>query len=246
MGDLAKLEPLPHMLPAVTPMDMIDRAISAGASVEALEKLMALQERYEANQGRKAFDHAIAQAKAEIPPIIKNRTVDFTSQKGRTNYRHEDLAEIAKTVDPILSAYGLSYRYRTAQDGQTITVTCIISHRDGYSEETTLSGQADNSGNKNPIQAVGSAATYLQRYTLKLALGLSASADDDGKTSSQVSPIINADQFQVLQNLMTEAEADADKFLKFIGAESLEELTLKQFDIAVSALRKKIAAKGAK
>ena len=80
---------------------MIDRAVSSGASVEALEKLMVLQERWEANQGRKAFNQAIAAAKAEIPPIIKNKTVDYTSQKGRTHYLYEDLAEIAKTVDPI-------------------------------------------------------------------------------------------------------------------------------------------------
>lgn len=246
MSEVARIEPV-NIVSAepITPMTMIDRAIASGASVEALEKLLALQERWEANQGRKAFDHAISQAKAAIPPIFKNRKVDFTTQKGRTSYAHEDLAEIAKTVDPILSAHGLSYRYRTTQDGGNVTVTCILSHRDGYSEETTLSSPADHSGNKNPIQAVGSAATYLQRYTLKLALGLAASTDDDGRASGAVDRI-NADQFVVVQNLMEKAEADEAKFLQFIGAPSLEEMTLKQFDTAVSALRKKIDQKGAK
>ena len=243
--ELARIDPPQIIATPLTPMDMIERAVTSGASVEALERLMALQERWEKNQGRKAFDHAIAQAKAEIGPVLKNKTVDFTSQKGRTNYRYEDLAEIARTVDPVLSSHGLSYRFRTAQDGQTVIVTCILSHRDGYSEETTLNGQADNSGNKNTIQAIGSAATYLQRYTLKLAIGLAATTDDDGKSAS-ASPVINADQFVVLQNLMADADADEAKFLAFIGADSMEEMNLKQFDTAVSALRKKIAAKGAK
>lgn len=38
--------------------------------------------------------------------------------------------------------------------------TCILSHRDGYSDENTLSEPADNTGSKNAIQAVGSTLTY--------------------------------------------------------------------------------------
>lgn len=228
---------------ALTPMDMIDRAVQSGASVEALERLMALQERWEANQGRKAFDQAISAAKAEIPPIFKNREVDFTSQKGRTNYRHEDMAEIARTVDPILTKYGLSYRFRTSQEGGVVRVTCIVSHCDGYGEETTLETAPDGSGNKNHIQAVGSAVTYLQRYTLKSALGLAAAPDDDARAAN-AAKAITADQFVTLQGLMEEAEADEEKLLRFLGAQSFEELDQRQFDTAVSALRKKIAQKG--
>ena len=54
---------------------------------------------------------------------------------------------------------------------------------------------------------------------------------------------INADQFVVVQGLLEEAGADEAKFLQFIGAASLEELTLRQFDTAVAALRKKVAQK---
>lgn len=244
MNDVAKVTKMEPQIPApITPMEMIDRAVQSGASVEALERLMALQERWEGNQGRKAYDAAISAAKSEIPPIFKNREVDFTSQKGRTNYRYEDMAEIAKTVDPILTKYGLSYRFRTSQDGGAVSVTCIVSHRDGYGEETTLSAAPDNSGNKNPIQAVGSTVTFLQRYTLKSALGLAAAADDDARRASGAKTI-NADQFVTLQGLIEQSQADEAGLLKFIGADSLEELTVRQFDTAVSALRKKIAQKG--
>ena len=236
-------EPQPANLPVVTPMSMIERAVERGADVAMIEKLMELEERHRANLGRRSFDQAISNAKAEIPAIRKNRQVDFTTGKGRTSYKHEDMAEIARTVDPILSKNGLSYRYRTAQEGGTVTVTCILSHRDGYCEETTLSSGIDQSGNKNHIQAVGSAATYLQRYTLKMALGLAATEDDDGRAAEAVK-VINADQYQTLQGLIEQAEADEAKMLAWLKAEAMEELTLKQFDTAVSMLRKKIAQKG--
>jgi hypothetical protein len=147
-----------------------------------VDKMLGLVERFEASNARKAFDAALADAKAEIPVIAKSRTVDFTSSKGRTHYRYEDLAEIAKTVNPILGKHGLSYRFRTtAQPNEPVVVTCIISHRLGYYEENTLTGPRDESGNKNSLQQVGSTLTYLQRMTLKAALGLAAAEDDDGK-----------------------------------------------------------------
>lgn len=47
----------------LTPLEMVDRAVQAGATPETLEKLMALQERWEAGEARKAFDEAMAAAK---------------------------------------------------------------------------------------------------------------------------------------------------------------------------------------
>src|SRR4029077_16529835 len=186
MNAAEKIEPQTEPHHAIVPLDLVHRAITSGADVVVLEKLMALQERWEAGQARKAFDAAMAAAKAEIPVILKTRKVDFTSGKGRTQYRYEDLAEIARTVDPVLGKFGLSYRWRTAAlTPDTIAVTCIVSHRDGHSEETTVPGNHDGSGNKNSIQAVGSAITYLQRYTLRAALGLAAPGDDDGQASGK-------------------------------------------------------------
>lgn len=162
-------------------METLATAVQRGLPIETLNALMDFQERHESFNARKAFDAAMAAAKAELPVIVKNRTVDFTTSKGRTNYKHEDLAAIARAVDPVLARHGLSYRFRTTQDGATVSVTCIVSHRDGYSEENTLSAGRDDSGNKNSIQGFGSTITYLQRYTLKAALGLAASHDDDGR-----------------------------------------------------------------
>ena len=171
---------------AVNPMELLSMAVSQGADIEKLEKLMALQERWEAGQSRKAFDAAISAARAEIKPIVKTGHVQYNE----TDYMHETLDGIAKAIDPILSKHGLSYRFRSAQEGSLLRVTCILAHSGGHSEETELNGAPDMSGKKNAYQAIGSAATYLQRYTLKLALGLSAAKDDDAKSAESNEPDI--------------------------------------------------------
>jgi hypothetical protein len=235
--------------PSATPMEMVSRALASGASVEMMEKLLALQEGYEANEARKEFDAAMAAAKAEIPPIIKNRTVDFTSQKGRTNYRHEDLGEIARTIDPILGRHGLTYRFRTRNaPNEPVSVTCIVSHRLGHFEENTLSAGRDDSGNKNSIQAIASTITYLQRYTLKAALGLAASADDDGaaadgKVDAEDSARISDDNFSTLQDLIDKTNTDIVKFCRYYKIESVSSLPANRFKEAVAYLNKRLRAK---
>lgn len=222
----------------VTPLDMLNAAVSRGADVAVMERLMALHERWEASQARKAFDAAIAQAKGEIPAIVRNRTVDFTSPKGRTNYRHEDFAEVARVVNPILDRHGLTYRFRSSQEGTRLRVTCILSHRDGHSEETSLEATEDHSGNKNSIQAIGSSATYLQRYTLKLALGLATTNDDDGRAASDIG-FVTDEQADAIRQLLTETGANVDRFLAYMRAESVSDIKASDYTRAVTALNRR-------
>lgn len=239
------IEP-PALRTTITPMDMLDRALSSGATPETLEKLIAVQERWEANEARKAFEAAMSSAKALIPEIKKTRKVDFTTRNGRTNYQYEDLSTIMNIVGPILSEHGLSVRYRTtAEPNQPIAVTCIISHRMGHSEENTLMAGRDESGNKNSIQAIGSTVTYLQRYTLKAALGLAAAADDDGSKSeetTQGAKKITEAQASVILDLIDQSQADIDKFCEHWKIEAIPDIPLASFNDVVASLRRRIEA----
>lgn len=236
-----------HEVPAAlsyTPMEMLGRALERGADLSVLEKLMDLQERHERNQARKAYDEAIAAAKAEIPPITKNRRVNFESKNGgaKTDYVHEDLGEIARVITPILSKHGLSYRFRTHYaPSEPVTVTCIISHRQGYSEENTLPGPPDSSGNKNSLQAIGSTVTYLQRYTLKAALGLAASNDDDGRNAPGGDDLITEDQLKELIALKDKSGADLPRLCAYFKIDALPDLRQSQFQNAKAALQAKVA-----
>ena len=246
MSNVKKQE-IATLVPTQTAMssnELIQRAIEGG-NVEVIGKIMDYQERWEKNQSRKAFDNAMSAAKAEMPVIVKDQSVDFTSQKGRTNYKYEDMATIARAVDPILTKHGLSYRYRTASDKETMTVTCIVSHRDGHFEENSLTAPNDNSGNKNAIQAIGSTQTYLQRYTLKASLGLAASKDDDDRAASASAPeTIMQDQIDELEKMTKEIGGNrADELkaitLKYFGINDWAELLTTEFPRVVTALDKK-------
>jgi len=215
---------------ALTPLAMLNRAMETGASMEVLEKFMSLHERWEAGNARKAFDAAISEAKAEIPPIVKNA-------KGHNDKRYANFAAIAAVVDPILSKHGLSYRFRTAQTDK-ISVTCVLSHRDGHNEETTLAGPADNSGSKNAIQAIGSTLTYLQRYSLIQALGLAATEDDDGRAAGAGGAITD-EQVERLQREIMDTDSDLPKFLAHMKVEALTDIPAARFDAAMQALSRK-------
>jgi len=216
---------------SMTPMDMLNRAIATGAGIEVLEKLMALQERWQSNSARMAFDDAVSQAKKDIPVIVKNATA-------HNNKRYANFAAIAKVVDPVLGTYGLSYRFKTAQSDNGIAVTCILSHKAGHFEETTLTGPADTSGGKNAIQAIGSTLTYLQRYGLVQMLGLAASEDDDG-AGAGMGESISDEQLIILHNLGNEVGANFEAFCKLLKVESLDKLPARQFDSALALLKSK-------
>jgi hypothetical protein len=231
MQAVEKIEQQPRAVAAATPMSLLESAVAAG-NIELAEKLMSLQDRWEANHARKAFDEAISAAKAKIPPIERNAT-------GHNSKRYANFAAIAKVVDPILSEFGLSYRFRTAQ-GERISVTCILSHKAGHSEETTLSGPADTSGSKNAIQAIGSTLSYLQRYSLVQMLGLAAADDDDGKAAG-AGGVISEDQAAELIALADEVGADKRAFCEYFKIEGIAMMPAKDFNRAKIALNRKRA-----
>lgn len=252
-GEVARLESASNVIQAqeqgesLTPMQLLGRALERGADIGVLEKLMDLQERHEKNQARRAFDAAMADFRAENLVISKNRAVDFTSTKGRTNYKHEDLAEVASVVNPALAKHGLSYRFRTTSNpNEPISVTCIVSHRLGYFEENTLSAGRDDSGNKNSIQQIGSTITYLQRYTLKAALGLASAHDDDGAKADESGGPISAEQRDKLAAALEGVGGDIAKFCEYLGVGALAELPVARFDDAMKAVAAKARKGGSK
>ncbi len=161
--------------------DLLSLAIQQGANIETLEKLMALQERYQANKARASFFDALSRFQQVCPSIVKEKKVLYKTDKGQTSYNFAPLSLIVEKIKAPLSECGLTYRWEIKDLGDKLEVTCIITHREGHSEKTTMSASADSSGGKNAIQARGSSITYLERYTLTGALGISSGeADQDG------------------------------------------------------------------
>lgn len=166
------------IMTTVTPGSLISQAIDKGLGVAELEKLMGLQERWEANQARKAFFAAFTDFQSTCPDIRKNKEVAFNEVR----YNYAPLSDITRQIGKSLKEFSLSYRWEIQDDEKELKVTCLVSHVDGHTEKTTMTANPDTSGKKNPIQARGSSIEYLKRYTLIGALGLStADSDIDGR-----------------------------------------------------------------
>jgi len=216
-------------LQVVPPAEMIKQAVAGGADLDKLEKLLTLQERWEANEARKAYHRAMAEFKANPPKIDKDKTVKYKEVK----YTHASLANVVEKITAELSKYGLSASWRTQQNGKII-VTCKITHVMGHSEETSLGADADTTGSKNSIQAIGSTITYLERYTLLATLGLATyEADDDGVSSEEK---ITEEQLHILRDEIIAANSTEEKLLKFMGLEKIEDMPKSDFNKAKAAL----------
>lgn len=169
------------------PMGMAMQALSMGMTVADLHSLLALQKDYEANEARKAYVADMAAFKLNPPEIFKTKLVSYG--EGATSYMHATLGDVCEKIMEGLAQHGFSHRWDTQQQtGGQIFVTCTLTHRLGHSESTTLNSSADTSGKKNNIQAMASAVSYLQRYTLLAASGLATKdmSDDDGRAGGNM------------------------------------------------------------
>ena len=159
-----------------TPAGLIRLAISKDLDIEKLERLIKLQRDRDEDNARQEFCDAMSRFQGGLPPIGREDRVD-AGRAGRRKYA--SIGTIFQAIRQPMQANGLSFRFRQNQAENRITVTCIVSHAAGHSEETCLTADPDTSGGKNPIQSMGSTVTYLQRYTLVAALGLTTVDDDD-------------------------------------------------------------------
>lgn len=115
---------------------------------------------------------ALAKAQGEMENASKN------SQNPHFKSKYADLAEILNTVRPVLSKHGLAVTQFPAFESGTAHVETILTHASGE----WMSGTCSAPVQKSDPQGVGSALTYLRRYSLAAVCGL-AQEDDDANAA---------------------------------------------------------------
>jgi hypothetical protein len=167
------------------------RATNPDSDPDRIERFIALKERMDKEAARKAFAGALAECQSEIPAIEERGQIKY----GKKNADGEDTGptyalweDINETIRPILKRHGFALSFRTGQTPEgKITVTGILSHRDGHFEETTMALMHDSSGAKNSVQAMGSSISYGKRYTAAALLNItSRGEDDDGEAGGRL------------------------------------------------------------
>jgi hypothetical protein len=226
------LQTMPHagsVMAVGSPDNLLAMALEKGTDIEQLERLLALKERYDAGEARKAFYVALSQFQATSAPIIK--------KKDGHNCKYAPLGDIIAQVRGGLALCGLAYRFEIDPAESGITVSCVVTHVDGHSEKTTMTADADDSGSKNEIQAQGSTVSYLQRYTLIGALGITTADEDmDGRLPQES---VTEEQVANLEALIGDVGADRKQFLKMLKVDKLADLPAKKYEAAIGRLEDK-------
>jgi len=201
------------------PMLGLVREAMATGNLEMVNLFVTIYREERAEAARIAYHRAFARAKAEFTPVIKSRKASFGP--GKASYSYEELDDVVDAVVPALSKYGLAHSWVTRNPPNgLISVTCVLAHENGYSEENELSAARDMSGSKNDIQAVISTVTYLQRATLKAKCGLAAGRDDDAHAAGKpaaVEPPISIDDVQKILARTVNLQIDMGMFYTVIA-----------------------------
>lgn len=184
-SELVVAEPAETETAPTTLVSMFERlAKDPTVDAEKLQRLIDLQERILRHNAEAAFNGAFSDMQADIPEIDeKGQLINHkTGQLQSTYAKNED---IQRALRPILQKYGFALSFRTEwpESGQ-VRLIGILTHREGHSRESIFLAAADDSGNKNAIQALGSTVSYGHRYVTTDLLNITSRAqDDDGEKS---------------------------------------------------------------
>lgn len=116
---------------------------------------------------------ALAVAQGEVENASK------TSKNDHFKNKYADLAEVLNTVRPVFAKHGLSIVQLPSYEQPLASVETILMHSSGE----YISGVCSAPVTKPDPQGVGSAITYLRRYSLAAVAGI-AQEDDDANSAS--------------------------------------------------------------
>lgn len=175
-------------VPESSPAGLMLAAMSRGASLEQVEKMMDLQERWEKREAEKAFREAFAAFRGENIIIPKTKHVD---RKGGGSFDQAEYDEVCRRLSPALSRHGFSFRHdvrfgskRWMVDGVEndeawVYVNCHLEHKAGHAESLLLEGPPGDQSVNSPVQNMQVTASYLKRQSLLAITGTATGGEDD-------------------------------------------------------------------
>lgn len=152
---------------------------------------------------------ALSKAQSEIQPALKDSVNPFFKSK------YADLSSVWNACKEPLTKNGLSVLQTMDQkEGQLVLLT-TLAHSSGQWIRSCLPILSA----KQDAQSIGSAITYMRRYSLAALVGVTTDEDDDGNAATYTSPGVRPEAFK----------NDTHSVISKSEAEELETL-LKQCD----------------
>lgn len=208
-SELIQHEPrneIAQVSPAQSFMNIVERvATMPDINMDALERMLNMQERIMARDAESAFNAAMAEMQCEIPTIAERA-------KGHGTIKYATLEDISDIVKPIMKTHGFAISFKVEHAVAGLSVTGILMHRAGHREQTTMLLPIDTSGSKNAVQAVGSSTSYGKRYVMCALLNITTRGEDDDAYSavpSKQEPVITEIQVRQLKALLVKCSEKA-------------------------------------
>lgn len=161
------------------------------------------------SESLKELATALAKAQAEIENAHK------TSNNPHFKSKYADLAEVINTVRPVFSAHGLSVTQMPSFEAGIASVETLLLHASGE----WISSVSSAPVSKQDAQGVGSAITYLRRYSLAAIAGVAQEDDDGNAAVAQAKP-----KAQKETPAMDAAKTLAQSMAKATTTETLDQL----------------------
>ncbi|MFI4989111.1 MAG: ERF family protein [Alphaproteobacteria bacterium] len=165
---------------------VIERAAAdPDVPIERLDRLATLYERMVSREAETKFNAALVKMQPKLP-VLEERG-QITGPDGAVRATYATWEDTVEAIRPMLARHGFSLSFKPGRSPRGVpTVTGVLRHEAGHKEEAEIELPADTSGDKNPVQAVGSTMSYGQRYVAKMLLNLtSRGEDDDGHAAGQ-------------------------------------------------------------
>jgi hypothetical protein len=201
------------------------------------ERLRRIEREDRDDAARREWLAAFSLVQKEIGPIFRTNDNDHTKSK------YADLADIERTVTPILTKHGFSTTSCPVPCDLTghIRMRLTLGHSGGHEKiyEDDFPLDAAGSGgkvNKTAIQAKGSTQTYARRYLKASALDLAFIDDKDGN-AAKVAEMLSDEQVMDLRDLIEAVGVEEVKFLAAWKFEALDRIPADRYDEAVQWLK---------
>lgn len=154
--------------------------LQGGGDPATLEKMMDLQERFDAKQSEKAFNEAMVATQAKMGRV----SADAVNPQTRSQYA--SYAQLDRHLRPIYTSNGFSLSFDEGEGAPEnyVRVLCYVSHIAGHARTYRCDIPADGKGAKGgdvmtKTHAVGSGKSYGKRYLLKDIFNVAVGEDDD-------------------------------------------------------------------
>jgi hypothetical protein len=180
--ELAQERTGPTALSTTNPESLMMLALEKGATIDVLERLMALRDKLRQEEAERAFMEAMASFQGDCPVIPKGRMVK--DKYGKDRYAFAPMDAIVPVAQPHLLKHGLSYAFDAIDHPDKVEIILTVSHKSGHSRKFRQEMPIDDDAYMNIAQKRGSARSYAERYAFKGAFGIVCGGEDDDGNSA--------------------------------------------------------------